>query len=233
MAPIVAGSTRDGLVSSLPPQMQATEKTVITLYAATTANGQKATIALEECELPYELHNLVLPQQEHLSEQFLKINPVGRIPALIDSQHDVTVYGTMPIAMYLAERCNRLLPATLKGRATVYDRAAFISSDLAPAFAGQFIFSAIVKPPQPDTVAYYEALVHRMVAVMDTYLAASEYIAGDEYTIADILGYPMAATSLTRMPGAIDQYPNVKRWSAQVGARPAVIKGMAACTPAG
>jgi len=206
------------------------EAILITLYAATTANGQKATIALEECELSYELRNLVLPKQEHLSEEFLKLNPVGRIPALVDDESGAAVYGTMAIALYLAERCKRLLPSSLNARATVFDRAAFISSDMAPAFAGQFIFSSIVKPPQPDTVEYYEAQVHRMVAVMDGYLGASEYVAGDEYSIADVLGYPMAATSLTRMPGAIDRYPNIKRWAAQIGQRPAVIRGMAACT---
>ncbi len=206
------------------------EPALITLYAATTANGQKATIALEECELEYELHNLILPKQEHLSEKFLKLNPVGRIPALIDDESGANVYGTMAIAIYLAERCNRFLPTSLNARATVFDRAAFISSDLAPAFAGQFIFSVIVQPPQPDTVEYYEGQVHRMAAVMDTYLGESEFIAGDEYTIADMLGYPMAATSLARLPGAIDRYPNIQRWSAEIGQRPAVARGMAACT---
>jgi len=203
---------------------------LITFYSVTTANGQKAAIALEEAELAYEMKPIDLQKGEHLSAEFLAVNPVGRAPVIVDKAQDLVLYGTLPIAIYAAEHCGRMLPPAGAARARAFDRAAFIASDMGAAFTGQFMFSSIFKEKLPAVIEFYEQQVHRMVAVMDGYLAESEYLAGDEYTIADVLGYPQATTSLGRLPGALERYPNIQRWCALVAQRPAVARGMAACS---
>jgi GST-like protein len=203
---------------------------LITFYSVNTANGQKAAIALEEAELAYEMKPINLQQGEHLSAEFLAVNPVGRAPVIVDEAEDLVLYGTMPIAIYAAEHCGRMLPAAGAARARAFDRAAFVASDMAAAFSGQFVFSVIFKEKLPSVIEFYEQQVHRMVGVMDQYLGETEYLAGDEYTIADVLGYPQAATSLARLPGALERYPNIQRWCDVVAQRPAVARGMAACT---
>lgn len=203
---------------------------MITFYSVNTANGQKAAIALEEADLRYEMRPIDLKKGEHLSAEFLAINPVGRAPAIADDSEDLILYGTLPIAIYAAERSGTMLPAAGNARARAFERAAFVASDVGPAFTGQFVFGTIFKEKLPSVIEHYEQLVHRMVGVMDQYLGESEFLAGDEYTIADVLGYPVAATSLARLPGALDRYANIRRWCDTIGARPAVARGMAACS---
>jgi GST-like protein len=203
---------------------------LITFYSVNTANGQKAAIALEEAELAYEMKPINLQQGEHLSAEFLAVNPVGRAPVIVNEAEDLVLYGTMPIAIYAAEHCGRMLPAAGAARARAFDRAAFVASDMAAAFSGQFVFSVIFKEKLPSVIEFYEQQVHRMVGVMDQYLGETEYLAGDEYTIADVLGYPQAATSLARLPSALERYPNIQRWCDVVAQRSAVARGMAACT---
>lgn len=216
-------------MSRLVDKMQPWEKTLITFYTVTTANGQKAAISLEEAELGYEKKFINLQKGEHLGEDYLRITPVGRAPAIVNEAEGLTLYGTLPIAIYAAEHSGRLLPTSGNARALTFERAAFIASDLAPAFTGQFVFGHIFKEKLPSVIEYYDGAVHRMVSVMNQYLGETEFLAGDEFTIADILGYPVAATSLARLPGALERYENIQRWANTVGQRPAVVRGMAAC----
>ncbi len=203
---------------------------MITFYSVNTANGQKAAIALEEAELAYEMKPIDLKKGEHLSAEFLAVNPVGRAPVIADDSEDLVLYGTFPIAIYAAERSNTMLPPSGNARARAFERAAFVASDVGPAFTGQFVFGTIFKERLPSVIEHYDQLVHRMVGVMDQYLGETEYLAGDEYTIADVLGYPVAATSLARLPGALERYGNIRRWCDTIGQRPAVVRGMAACS---
>lgn len=203
---------------------------MIELHTTATANGYKASIMLEECGLPYSVHDYDLVKGEHRTAGYLALNPVGRLPSIVDRdaglEAPVFVYGTQAILLYLAERTGLFMPAAPAARAAVYTWLGFISSDLAPAYSGQFVFGVLMQEKLPPVIDYYQRLVDRMLAALETQLARTTWLAGDSYSIADILAYPVAATSARRYPGDLADYPQLARWAAMVGARPAVQRGM-------
>jgi GST-like protein len=101
-----------------------------------------------------------------------------------------------------------------------------VSSDISPAYSGQFVFNVVAQEKQPWAISFYDRLCTRMIKVLDDQLATTRFLAGLEYTIADILAYPVAAVSMKRFPGNLDGHPHIARWSAEIGARPAVQRGM-------
>lgn len=203
---------------------------MLKLYCVGTANGQKATIMLEESGLDYTVINVDLTKGEHQSPDYLRINPVGKVPTLIDPAlgGEPAIYGTLAIALYLAEKTGRLFPSHAAERARVYEQCAFVGSDLGPAFTGQFIFGSLWNTKHSDVIDYYEEQVHRFLGVMNGTLSKHDYLAGGDYTIADVLAYPVYATSMARLPAGGPEYEHINRWGALVGARPAVQRGMTA-----
>lgn len=202
---------------------------MIELHTTATANGYRASIMLEECGLEYRVRAYDLTRGEHLASAHLALNPVGRVPTLVDPLLDgrpAVVYGTQAIVQYLAEKTGRLLPSDPVARAAAYTWAGFVTSDLGTAYSGQFVFGTLLPGTAPAALEYYEKLCTRMLAALDTRLAASRWLAGDDYSIADVLAYPTAATSTRRFPGTLTSYAHVARWAAEVGARPAVQRGM-------
>lgn len=203
---------------------------MIELHTSATANGYKAAIMLEECGLPYSVKSYDLVKREHFGAEYVALNPVARIPAIVDrdtkGESEIMVYGTQAVLQYLAEKTGRFLPSDLASRAAVYTWMGAIASDVAPAYSGQFIFNVIAPERLPWAVDYYSKLVDRMLGALETQLASHPYLAGDEYTIADIIAYPVAATSALRYPGDLSSYPALSAWAGRVGARPAVQRGM-------
>jgi GST-like protein len=203
---------------------------MIELHTSNTANGYRASIMLEECGLPYQVHAYALARLEHLAPAYLELNPVGRIPTIVDPDvaggQPAVVYGTQAIVQYLAEKTGRFLPAEPTARATVYTWAGIIASDVGPAYSGQFAFNVLAREKIPYAIDFYNQLVDRMLKAVDWQLGRHTYLAGEEYTIADVLLYPVAGSSALRYPGNLDGYPNLKRWATLVGARPAVQRGM-------
>lgn len=203
---------------------------MLQLHTVPTANGFKASIMLEETGLPYTTRVYDLRAGEHLSPGYLAINPVGRLPTLIDETGDdgqpLIVYGSAAILLYLAERSGRLLPAKPAARARVYHWLGIVASDLAPAYSGQFVFGTLAPEKLPWAIAFYDQLCLRMLAPLEQQLTQSRHLAGEEYTIADVIAYPVAAVSMQRFPGHFAAHPQIARWAAEVGARPAVQRGM-------
>jgi len=203
---------------------------MIDLHTTATANGYKASIMLEEVGLPYQAINYNLVKGDHFKPEYLAITPVGRMPAIVD--HDsggrapVSVYGTAAILFYLAEKTGRFFPTDLATRAKVYEWVGVVSSDIGPAYSGQFVFNVMAPEKLPWALEFYDKLCTRMVKTLEQRLGQSRYLAGDEYTIADVIAYPVPAVSMKRFPGNLDAYPNLARWAAEVGARPAVQRGM-------
>lgn len=203
---------------------------MIDLHTSNTSNGYKVSIMLEEIGAPYRVIDYALAQLEHLKPEFLAVNPMGRIPAIVD--HDgpegrsLTVYGTAAVLTYLAEKSGRLLPRDLRGRTRVFEWLGIVASDLGPAYSGQFTFGVMAPEPLPWAIEFYQKLCDRMLLVLEKRLGEATYLAGDEYTIADIIAYPAAVISVKRYPGTLDAHPNLTRWAALVGARPAVQRGM-------
>lgn len=201
---------------------------MIDLHTTATANGYRVSIMLEECALPYRVHAYDLLKGDHLRPEFLALHPVGRVPAIVDEPEGrrIVVAGTHAILQYLAEKTGRFLPSEPAARAAAYTWAGVASSDVAPAFSGQFTFGVLMPGQAPPALAYFEKLCLRFLAALDARLATATWLAGDEYSIADMLAYPTVAVSAKRFPGNVDAYPHVSRWSAAVGERPAVQRGM-------
>ena len=206
---------------------------MIELHTSGTANGYKASIMLEETGLPYRVVDYDLSRGAHQTPAYLALNPVGRIPAIVDEEVAtgpdgiaLCVYGSAAILLYLAEKSGRLLPHDTVARAKVFEWLGVISSDLSPAYSGQYVFSQMAPERIPWAIEFYDKACLRFLAVLDAALGRSDHLAGDQYTIADVIAYPVVATSVKRFPGSLDGYRELARWAARVGARPAVERGM-------
>jgi GST-like protein len=201
---------------------------MIDLHTVATANGYKASIMLEEIGLPYTVKSYDLVKGENFAPEFLALNPVGRLPVIIDrgGNGPTAVYGSMAILVYLAERTGRLLPTERSARAKTFEWLGTISGDLGPAYSGQFVFNVFAPEKLPWAIEFYNKLCLRLLKPLDIQLARTRYLAGEDYTIADIIAYPAAAISARRFPGSLADFPSIARWAAEIGARPAVARGM-------
>jgi GST-like protein len=206
---------------------------MLELHTTPTANGYKVSIMLEELGLPYRAHDYDLTRGDHRTPAYLALNPIGRLPTLVDDQlrdpgsgQPLSVYGTAAILLYLADKTGRLLPTDALSRARAYQWLGIVSSDIAPAYTGQFVFNVLAPEKIPWAIEHYDKLCLRLLAPMEAELGRSPYLAGAEYSIADVIAYPVAAMSMKRHPGSLEGYPNMSRWAAEIGARPAVQRGM-------
>lgn len=204
---------------------------MIELYCVPTANGQKATILLEESGLPYRAIPVVRSVGAPPPASYLKISPLGKYPALVDTgalPRAVTVFGTLAIALYVCERSQRMMPADLEGRARAWSWASVVATDLTPMMGVQYFTTLRARTDVSEATAYVEAEARRALHAMDQRLSESDFLAGPSFTFADALAYPLAATSARRLAGELAPYPALARWRDRVGARPGVIAGMAA-----
>lgn len=197
------------------------------LYASDTANGQKATVVLEELQLDYDVRMIDLIKGEHRSDEYLAVNPVGRIPTLIDRRADpeVSVYGTLAIGLHLAQD-SRLIPADAATRARMFEALALVGTDLAPALSAQFMLAVILDEKPPGAIEYFVNECRRFLAQLERWTEEREYLAGDQFSLADALTYPNIAVSCERIVPGLEAYPSLRRWRDQVGARPGVTRGM-------
>ena len=197
---------------------------MIDLYTAATPNGYKASIALEELELPYELHWLKLSEGDQKQPWFLKINPNGRIPAIVDRDAgDFPVFESGAILLYLAEKTGRLMPSDAKGRSTVVQWLMFQMGGLGPMMGQANVFFRYFPEKIPSAIDRYQRESRRLLEVLDGRLADSEFLAGD-YSIADIANWCWARTH--EWSGVdVGGLDHLKRWIDAIGARPAVVKG--------
>ncbi len=195
------------------------------LYTVPTANGQKAQVVLEELGFEYDTASADLAAGEHRSPEMLALNPFGKLPFLIDEGE--SVYGSMAIAFYACEKAGRLMPTDLKLRRDMYQWIGMMASDMSPALAGQFMFSEIIPVEDDRVVGYFVESAQRLFEVLNQRLRDRQYLVGDELTVADLLGYPSAATSACRLPQGLVPWPHIQRWVAHIGGRAAVARGMA------
>jgi len=204
---------------------------MIDLYTVATANGQRASIMLEEVGLPYNVHVIDFAKAEHLTPHFLAINPLGMAPAMIDpvgpGGEVINLFETLAICYYLAEKTGKLMPTAGVARVEAHKWAVTVAANIGPAFAGQYYFKVQAETPVTYGVDLYETRSKRFLKAMDDRLASNEFLAGDTYTIADVMAYPSAATSGARLDGGMAPYSNITRWTDTVGNRAAVKKGMA------
>jgi GST-like protein len=198
---------------------------MIELFTAATPNGWKISIALEELGLPYTVRTISLSKLEQKEEWFLEINPNGRIPAIIDHANgDFPIFESGAILIYLAEKTGKLLPKDEKARSRVLQWLMFQMGGVGPMMGQANVFFRYAPEKIPYAIDRYQREVRRLFEVMERQLANNEYIAGSEYSIADIALWTWVAGH--EWSGvAIEGLPHLKRWLDLIGARPAVQKG--------
>ncbi len=196
---------------------------MITLYTAGTPNGWKVSIALEELELPYEVHAIDLSKLQQKEPWFLEINPNGRIPAIVDDGFPIFESGA--ILVWLAEKTGRLMPQDAQGRSRVMQWLMFQMGGVGPMMGQANVFYRYAPEKIPFAIERYQRESRRLFEVLESQLAKTEYLAGD-YSIADIANWSWVHTH--RWSGAsVEGLPNLDRWLHAIGARQAVQRGKA------
>ena len=198
---------------------------MIDLYTAATPNGHKVSIALEELGLPYQVHALRFDKQEQKAPAFLKINPNGRIPAIVDRDNDdFVVFESGAILLYLAERTGKLLPTDAKGRSLVIQWLMFQMGGVGPMQGQANVFFRYFPEKLQGPIDRYQHETRRLYEVLDTRLGEVDYLAGD-YSIADIATYPWVRVH--EWAGvSVDGLANLQRWMNTLSERPAVQRGL-------
>ena len=197
---------------------------MIELFTAATPNGWKASITLEELGMEYRVRPISFDKKEQKEPWYLKINPNGRIPSIIDHDNGgFAVFESGAIMMYLAEKAGRLLPADVKGRSLVVQWLMFQMGGLGPMMGQANVFYRYAPEKIPYAIERYQREVRRLLEVLDGRLTHHEYLAGD-YSIADIAswswvrGYKWSGVSL-------DGLDHLQRWLDTIAQRPAVRRG--------
>ncbi|MCL1074416.1 glutathione S-transferase family protein [Shewanella dokdonensis] len=204
---------------------------MIELYTAATPNGHKVSIALEELGLDYQVHALDLAAKDQKQPAFLKINPNGRIPAIVDRDNDdFAVFESGAILLYLAEKTGKLLPTETKARSQVIQWLMFQMGGVGPMMGQANVFYRYFPKKIPEAIERYQNEGRRLFEVMDSQLATHQYLAGDVYSIADIATWPWV--NIHEWSGiSLTDLPHLQRWLAAIAARPAVQRGMQVPAP--
>ncbi len=200
---------------------------MLELYTAATPNGYKASVALEELGLPYEVRPINLSTLEQKTPAFLAINPNGRVPALVDD--GFAVFESGAILMYLAEKTGRLMPADLKGRSRVVQWLMFQMGGVGPMMGQANVFFRYWPEKLQPVIDRYQGETRRLFGVLEGQLAQHEYLAGD-YSIADIAHWCWVR-SHSWSGVDIEPFPNLKRWVDAIAARPAAQRGITVPVP--
>ncbi len=196
---------------------------MIDLYTWTTPNGRKVSIALEEMGLAYAVHPVPLKTGVQKSPAFLGLNPNGRIPVIVDrDEGDFPVFESGAILMYLAEKTGQFWPADMRERHTVIQWLMFQMGGIGP-MSGQFVHFTRAAPQDGNDYARvrYFTEIHRLYGVLDRRLGEAAYMAGDNYSIADMATWPWARNHELLKLDNYAELPNLARWVAAIGERPA------------
>jgi GST-like protein len=205
---------------------------MIDLYYAPTPNGWKISIMLEELGLPYNVIPVNIRTGEQFRPEFLAVSPNNRIPAIVDHQPadgggPFSVFETGAILIYLAEKSGSYLPADLRGRSRTIQWVMWQMAGLGPMLGQHGHFALYAAEKIPYAIERYRDEAARLYGVLDRQLGKTgAYVAGAGYSIADIACFPWTMTHKAQ-GFTLDDYPNVKRWYAEVRARPQVQAGLA------
>lgn len=201
---------------------------MLDLYTWHTPNGKKAPILLAELGWPYELHLVNLGLNEQKKQDYLRINPNGKIPALVDTEGTgnelVVVFESGAILQYLADKAGEFLPKAEPGRSEVLSWVYWQVGGPGP-FFGQLLAFAHDTPRNEAAFQKFFEESRRLVSVLEARLRDRDWIAGT-YSIADMMSYPWFDAVAHAVPGVLAGFDRVTGWMARMAARPAVAKGM-------
>jgi GST-like protein len=181
---------------------------------------------LEEAGLPYELRRVDISKGEQKTPDYLKINPNGRIPAIVDrDEGDFAVFESGAIMLYLAEKAGQLIPTDRKGRSLVIQWLMFQMAGIGPMQGQAHVFLHSAPEAIPYAIERYQNETRRLYGVLDTRLRDNHYLAGD-YSLADIANWTWIwFHGFAGIP--LEDFPALKRWFEELGARPGFQRGMA------
>jgi GSH-dependent disulfide-bond oxidoreductase len=202
---------------------------MIDVYSWATPNGHKVHVMLEECGLPYRVHAVDIGAGDQFKPDFLAISPNNKIPAIVDSDGPdgapISLFESGAILLYLAAKTGRFLPDDTRGKYEVLQWLMFQMGGVGP-MLGQAHHFRIYAPQKIDyAVERYTNEAKRLYGVMDKRLAKSKYLGGKAYSIADIAVFPWLRSWKNQGIDWAD-YPHLKGWFDEIGARPAVQRGV-------
>lgn len=198
---------------------------MIDLYTASTPNGWKVSVTLEELQIPYEVHPVNLSANEQKQDWFVQVSPNGRIPAIVDRDaNDLAIFESGAIMIYLAEKAGRLLPSDAAGRASVIQWVMFQMSGIGPMMGQANVFYRYFPEKIQPAIDRYQNESRRLFEVLDNRLAQSQWLAGD-FSIADIANWCWVRTY--KWSGVeCDDLVHLKRWRDEMRVRPACETGV-------
>jgi GST-like protein len=204
---------------------------MIDLYYWTTPNGHKISLFLEEAGLPYRIHPIDIGKDEQFQPHFLKISPNNRIPAIVDNQpadsgEPLSLFESGAILLYLAEKIGRFIPQDLRGRQECLQWLFWQMGGLGPMAGQNHHFNRFAPEKLPYAIQRYLKETARLYGVLDKRLADRVFVAGDEYSIADMAIYPWIDRHVWQEQN-LDDFPNLKRWYLDIQARPATVRAYA------
>ncbi len=206
---------------------------MITLYTWSTPNGRKASIALEEMALDYEVKPVNIGKDEQFDPAYLAVSPNNKIPAIVDHDAEggpLSLFESGAILIYLADKTGQFLAPSGAERARTLEWLFWQVGGLGPMLGQLGFFAMRSKEKSPEAIERFTTEGARLLGVMDKRLAQTPYLAGDHYSIADIACYAWTLGAHDRLataaPGLWGELPALERWLAEVGDRPAVKRGM-------
>jgi GST-like protein len=204
---------------------------MIDLYYWTTPNGHKISLFLEEAGLPYNVHPINISQGEQFQPHFLKIAPNNRIPAIVDHTpadggEPLSLFESGAILLYLAEKTGKFLPKDLRGRQTALQWLFWQMGGLGPMAGQNHHFSQFAPEKIPYAIKRYIDETARLYGVLNKQLAGNEFVAGSEYSIADMAIYPWIVSHKWQSQN-LEDFPHVQRWFNHIKDRPATVKAYA------
>jgi len=202
---------------------------MIDVYSTATPNGHKVHIMLEECELPYRVHHINIAEGDQFKPDFLAISPNNKIPAIVDADgpdgKPMSLFESGAILVYLASKAGKFLGNSDREKFVTLQWLMFQMGGVGP-MLGQAHHFRIYAPEKIDyAVNRYTNEAKRLYGVINKRLSQSAYLAGDEYTIADIATFPWLRSSKNQGIDW-DDYPHAKRWFDEISERPAVKRGV-------
>lgn len=204
---------------------------MIDLYYAPTPNGHKITLFLEEAEIPYRIQRINISSGDQFKPEFLAISPNNKIPAIVDTQPvdngaPISVFESGAILQYLADKTGKLLSQELRERTLTLQWLYWQVGGFGPMLGQNHHFTHFAPQPVPYAIERYLQETKRLYAVLNTQLEKNAYLAGENYSIADIATYPWVA-SHERQRIDLANYPAVRNWFERIKNRPATQKAYA------
>lgn len=203
---------------------------MIKLYTWKTPNGRKPAILLEELGVPYEIHPINIGKKEQFDPAFLKISPNNKIPGLVDEENQIVLFESGAILTYLADKYEKFLAPKGQERFSALEWTYWQVGGTGPMLGQLGYFAVRAEKKVPEAIERFTEECQRLLGVMERRLKEVPYLAGEEYSIADMASYPWIQGAYDMMDeplkNSIKENTHTANWLKRVGERPAVKRGM-------